>query len=119
MRKCFLFITGLLCMLLLSPCIYAQNKTISGIVTDAKGAPLAGASVVVLKSTTGTATDGEGKFKISVAPGASIVISSTGFKSQTFKVNDINGDLTVKLEEDIARLDEVVVTGLATTVKRK
>jgi TonB-linked SusC/RagA family outer membrane protein len=119
MRKCFLFITGLLCMLLLSPCIYAQNKTISGIVTDAKGAPLAGASVVVLKSTTGTATDGEGKFKISVAPGASIVISSTGFKSQTFKVNDINGDLTVKLEEDIARLDEVVVTGLATTVKRR
>ncbi|CAN5780956.1 TonB-dependent receptor [soil metagenome] len=119
MRKCLLVIAGLLCMLLLPPCIYAQSKTVSGTVTDAKGTPLAGASVVVLKSTTGTATDGEGKFKLVVSEGASIVISSTGFKSQTFKVDAINSDLIVKLEEDIARLDEVVVTGLATTVKRR
>lgn len=119
MRKCLLVITGLLGMLLLAPCIYAQNKTISGTVTDSKGTPLAGVSVVVEKSTIGTATDVDGKFKLSVPAGASIVISSTGFKSQTFKVNDINGDLSVKLEEDIARLDEVIVTGLATTVKRR
>lgn len=119
MRKCFLVITGLLCMLLLPPCIYAQNKTVSGTVTDAKGAPLAGASVLVEKSTIGTATDGEGKFKLTVPGGASIVISSTGFKSQTFKADNITGDLTVKLEEDIARLDEVIVTGMSTTVKRR
>jgi len=119
MRKFFLVITGLVCMLLLPHSIYAQNKTISGTVTDAKGTPLAGVSVLVEKSTIGTATDAEGKFRLVVPPGASLIISSTGFKSQTFKVNDINGDLSVKLEEDIARLDEVIVTGLATTVKRK
>lgn len=119
MRKCLLVITGLLCMLLLPPCIYAQNKTVSGTVTDAKGVPLAGASVVVVKSTVGTATDAEGKFRLEAPSGSSIVISSTGYKSQTFNVNNISGDLTVKLEEDIARLEEVVVTGLATTVKRR
>ena len=119
MKKCLLVITGLLCMLLLPPCIYAQNKTVNGTVTDTKGVPLAGASIIVEKSTIGTATDVEGKFKLSVPPGASIVISSTGFKSQTFKADNISGDLTVKLEEDIARLDEVIVTGMSTTVKRR
>ncbi|WP_225975375.1 SusC/RagA family TonB-linked outer membrane protein [Panacibacter ginsenosidivorans] len=119
MRKSLLVITGLLCMLLLPPCIYAQNKTVSGTVTDTKGVPLAGVSVIVEKTTIGTATDAEGKFRLAVPAGSSIVISSTGFKSQTFKADNISGDLNVKLEEDIARLDEVIVTGLATTVKRR
>src|SRR5690349_18538875 len=116
MRKCLLVIAGLWCMLLLPHTIFAQNKMISGIVTDTKGTPLAGASVIVSKTTLGTATDADGKFRLSVPESGSIVISSTGYKSQTFKVSDISGDLTVKLEEDIAKLDEVIVTGLATTV---
>lgn len=119
MRKCLLVLTGLMCFLLLAPCTYAQNKTVSGTVTDTKGLPLIGISVLVEKSTIGTATDAEGKFKLNVPPGSSIIISSTGFKSQTFKTDNISGDLSIKMEEDIARLDEVVVTGLATTIKRK
>lgn len=118
MRKCLLVFAGLWCMLLLPHAIFAQTKMISGIVTDSKGNPLAGASVIVSKTTLGTATDADGKFRLSVPENGSIVISSTGYKSQTFKVSDITGDLTVKLEEDIAKLDEVIVTGLATTVKR-
>ena len=109
---------GLFCMLLLPPSLYAQNKTVAGTVTDAKGTPLAGASVIVKQTAQGTATDADGKFTLSVPGTASIVISSTGFKTQTFKVSDISGDLTVKLEDDFGKLDEVVVTGLATTVKR-
>lgn len=110
---------GLFCILFLPVSVFAQNKVVSGKVTDANGAAIVGATVLIAKTNIGTATDAEGKFKLSVPPGASIVISSTGFKSQTFKENEISGDLNVKMEEDIARLDEVVVTGIATTVKRR
>ncbi len=119
MRRLLLLMGGLLCILLLPDSIFAQNKTVTGKVTDANGAALVGASVLIAKTNLGTATDGDGKFKLSVPPNATIVISSTGFKNQTFKASDISGDLNVKMEEDIAKLDEVVVTGLATTVKRR
>ncbi|CAN5238851.1 SusC/RagA family TonB-linked outer membrane protein [soil metagenome] len=119
MRKCFLVITGLICMLLLPPSIYAQLTPVSGTVTDAKGIALSNVSITVANTSSGTVSDTEGKFKITVSPGASIIISYTGYKSQTLKVNDIKGDLTIKLEEDFAKLDEVVVTGLTTTVKRR
>lgn len=110
---------GLFCMLLLPPSLYAQNKTVAGTVTDAKGTPLAGASVIVKQTAQGTATDADGKFTLSVPGDGFIVISSTGFKTQTFKVSDISGDFSVKMEEDFGKLDEVVVTGLSTTVKRR
>ncbi len=118
MRKLLNCIAGLLCISL-SPCfLFAQTKTVTGRITDTKLVPLAGVSVVVAKTTTGTATDADGKFNLSVPENASLVISLTGFKSQTIKVGPAQTDIQVKLDEDIARLDEVVVTGLATTVKR-
>src|SRR5689334_4891590 len=117
MRRFKLLLTGLMCIIF-SASLYAQ-KTISGKVTDTKGNALAGASVFVTNSTQGTATDNEGKFKITVPENSFIVVSALGFKSQTFKVSDISGDLVAKLEEDVAKLEEVVVTGLTTTVKRR
>src|SRR5436190_8581841 len=117
MRKLLNCIAGLLCISLLPCFLLAQNKTVTGRITDAKLVPLAGVSVVVEKSTTGTATDAEGKFNLSVPENATLVISLTGFKSQNIKLGAAQSDIQVKLEEDIARLDEVVVTGLATTVK--
>src|SRR6476620_9494777 len=112
-------LTGLILIILMPVSLYAQTKNISGKVTDSKGNPLPSATVLIEHSTQGTATDAEGKFKITVSQNASIVISAIGFKSQTFKVSDINGDLNVKLDEDIAKLEEVVVTGITTTVKRR
>ena len=112
-------LTGLILIILMPVSLYAQTKNISGKVTDSKGIPLPGATVLIEHSTQGTATDAEGKFKITVPQNASIVISAIGFKSQTLKVSDINGDLNVKLDEDIAKLEEVVVTGITTTVKEE
>jgi TonB-dependent SusC/RagA subfamily outer membrane receptor len=119
MRKLKLLLAGLMCVILLPVSLYAQIKNISGQVTDTKSNPLASASVLITHSTQGTSTDAEGKFKITVPENAFIVVSAIGYKSQTFKVSNISGDLSVKLEEDVAKLEEVVVTGLTTTVKRR
>src|SRR6476660_1930267 len=95
--------------------LLGQNKLLSGRITDMSGRPIASASVTIVQTNIGTSTDVDGQFKIDVPAGATLSISSTGYKTQTISTG--SGDnLQVKLEEDFARLDEVVVTGLATNV---
>lgn len=118
MRELMKCIAGLLCIVLLPGYLLAQERTITGKITDGSGTPLLGANIVVKETNQGTSTDAEGKFKLTVPSNATIIISSTGLKSQTIKVGNAT-ELQVKLEEDVARLDEVVVTGLTTTIKRR
>ena len=108
-----------LCIVLLPGWLHAQEKTISGKVTDANGAPLQSATVSLKQSNVATITDADGKFKLNVPDKAAVIISAAGFKTQTIKAADVQDDLQVKLILDVARLDEVVVTGLATSVKRR
>jgi len=105
-------------LFLLPGLLSAQGQSVSGRVTDAKGSPIQGVSVVVKQSSVGTTTDADGRFKLNVPANAILVISSTGYKSQSVKA-DAGANLDLKMEDDIARLDEVVVTGLSTTVKRR
>ena len=119
MRKLTKRLAGLLLILLLPGFLLAQEKTITGKVTDALGNPLPGASILVKPSNKGTITDAEGKFSVAVPANATIIITSTSFKSQTIKVTSSDADIQVKMEEDFAKLDEVIVTGLATNVKRR
>ena len=117
MRK-FKFITALL-IIISSPLISrAQDKPITGTVLDAKGRPIFGASVLILGATQGTVTDESGKFKLNAPANATLVITYTGYKSQVVKVNG-SSELKIDMSEDIGRLDEVVVTGLSTTIKRR
>ncbi len=104
---------------LLPSLLFAQGSIVTGRVTDIRSNPVTGASIVIAKTNTGTVTDTDGKFSLSVPSNASVIISSAGFKSQTIKIGSNQTELAIKLEEDFARLDEVVVTGLATTVKRR
>ena len=60
----------------------AQTTTVTGKVTDDKGKPIEGAAVVEKKSKGGTATDANGVFKLTVKPGAILVISGTGFEKR-------------------------------------
>ena len=55
---------------------------------------------------------------MSVPQNAVLIVSATGFKTQTIKPENI-ADIQIKLTEDVARLDEIVVTGLSTSVKRR
>ncbi|MGM0581460.1 MAG: SusC/RagA family TonB-linked outer membrane protein [Bacteroidota bacterium] len=99
---------------------YAQDRVIEGqVVSAGDGLPLIGASVVKKGSTTGVTTDLDGKFKIELSKPEILVVSFIGFAEKEVAVNlDQTGDLTIRLEEDITKLNEVVVSGLASSVKR-
>lgn len=113
-----LWMAALFFVALLPASLLAQERTITGRITDGTGVPLPAISIVVKQTNRGTATDVEGRFSITAPANATLVITAAGYKSQTIQIGS-SADLTIKLEEDIARLDEVVVTGLATTVKRR
>jgi TonB-linked SusC/RagA family outer membrane protein len=93
--------------------------TASGRVTDSAGEGLPGASVAVVGASRGASTDVDGNFKVQV-PGnaARLSITYTGFRTVTVEVSSSSPVANVTLEEDISGLDEVVVTGLASTIKR-
>ncbi|MCW3463805.1 SusC/RagA family TonB-linked outer membrane protein [Chitinophaga nivalis] len=100
--------------------LFAQQN-LTGKVKDAvNGSAIPGATVRVPNSSRGAISDASGTFSLSVPAGTSnITISSTGYKTKTVAVTASSGPLSILLEEDFSRLDEVVVTGLATTVKRR
>ena len=74
MRKLFLLWAGIF---LLGYTLFAQNKTITGTVSDEKGIPLPNVSVVVKNSNIGTTTDFNGKFKIDVPASAKTLVFSS------------------------------------------
>ena len=80
MRRILMFMLGLL---MISSQLLAQNRTITGRVTDAQGAPVANASVTVKGTAIGTATSSNGSFTLSVPTTATtLVISSVGYTAQ-------------------------------------
>lgn len=88
-----------------------QQVTISGIVTDNKGNPLAGASVRVKGTAVGRATDINGRFSIDASTGNTLIVSFAGYTSQEVAVTK-DGDMKIILVEDNRMLNEVVVTAL-------
>lgn len=98
---------------------FGQQKTITGTVTDkSDGAPVIGATILVQGTSVGTATDMNGKFSISAEPGRTIVIRYVGMKTQQIVVGDRNV-IDVSLELDDVGLDEVVVVGYGSAIKRE
>lgn len=96
--------------------IVQQNGTCKGIVKDATGESVIGASVVVKGTTNGTITDFDGNFALSdVKKGDILVISYVGFQTQELKWNGT--PLNVTLKEDSKTLSEVVVVGYGTQKK--
>jgi TonB-linked SusC/RagA family outer membrane protein len=118
MRKLLLLLTGVCCLLFLPLINFAQGKNITGKATDSHGNPLSGVTIIVKQTSVGTVSDADGKFKLSVPDNAVLIVSFTGFKTQTFNVNNLT-DVEIKMDEDVAKLDEVIVTGLSTSVKRR
>jgi TonB-linked SusC/RagA family outer membrane protein len=100
----------------------SQGLSISGtVVADATGEGLPGAEIQVKDSFTGTATDINGKFELNVPNQTQVVlvINYVGYKTVEQTITASTSSLEIRLEEDILRGSEVVVTGLATTVKRR
>ena len=94
----------------------AQTVTVSGTVTDPEGEPLIGASVVVQGSTTGVATDFDGKYSLTVPANATLQFSYVGFNNQDVAVNG-RTVIDVVLKENAEVLGEVVAIGYGTVKK--
>lgn len=95
--------------------------TVSGTVSDDRtGEALIGASILVKGTTSGSITDLDGGFSITLPNNQSttLIISSIGFLTQNVDVAPGVNNLSIKLKQDATNLEEVVVTGLATSVKR-
>ena len=103
-------------LLLIGSVVYSQT-TITGNVKDATS-PLPGVSVLVKGTTTGTVTDFDGNYQISVETGDVLSFSYLGFlpKEVTYSGQE---SINITLEEDAALLDEVVVVGYGKSVKKE
>lgn len=89
---------------------------IHGIVRDAKGQPVVGASVKVKGNTQGAITNAAGAFDLDAPEGATIVISAIGYKTQEVKAKN---NLIISLSDDVTELGSVVVTGFQTIDRNK
>src|SRR5690242_11022008 len=115
--KKLITIAALLWLMITPLLSHAQNSTVNLQVKESNGQPIPAATISVDKKRT-LITDAQGKIAIPNASNSIITISATGFKSQTIKADTLT-QTTIILEQDVANLDEVVVTGLSTTVKRR
>lgn len=98
-----------LCMVLPS-LLWAQNKTISGKVTDEKGAAISKASVIVKGTQVGVSTDANGTFKLSVPAAAkTLLVSSTNYVVKEVEISTT--PITIVLVAVETKLEEVVVVG--------
>ena len=97
--------------------ITQQNGACTGVVVDATGETVIGASVVVKGTTNGTITDFDGRFTLNVIPGTTLIISYFGYK--TVEMKTVAGQpINLTLTEDSEMLEEVVVVGYGTMRKK-
>ncbi|MDQ3681899.1 MAG: TonB-dependent receptor [Bacteroidota bacterium] len=106
------------CLFFVSFISIAQQKTVSGKVTDAKNEPVSGASILVKGTNTGTTTDEQGLFTIAVPNDQSVLnISYVGFETKEVRVGS-ESNLNVSLASSASTLNEVVVTGYTAQARK-
>lgn len=93
--------------------LFAQNINVTGKITDVNGDSVIGAAVAVQNTTTGTVTDIDGNYSISVPSNAVLEVSSMGFQSQLIQVNGRNR-IDIVMSEDSQALEATVVIGYGT-----
>lgn len=110
---------ALLCVFLalLAPVILqAQNQPVTGVVTSDDGSPIPGAYVMIKGTSTGTATDADGKFTLDAPADAILVFSFIGMRSEEVAVSG-RTKIDIMMATDITQLDAVVVVGYGTQKK--
>ena len=93
------------------------QKTISGVISDADAVPLPGVNVIVKGTNKGVVTDFDGNFALEANDGDVLTISFIGFTTQEVVVG-AEDNLSISLQEDYAKLDEVIITGYGSTAKK-
>lgn len=101
----------MLAFLLTGQTLWAQSRQVTGLVKDAAGEGIIGASIVEKGTANGTITDFDGNFKLNVSnANATLQISFIGYKAQEVGLNN-RTSLTITMMEDAELLDEVVIVG--------
>ena len=95
-----------------------EKKLIIGTIKDVDNNPVVAATVKEKGTTNQVSSDLKGVFKISIAPGATLVISSVGFETREFKPDE-TGSATIQLEIDSKQMSGVVVTALGIKREKK
>lgn len=105
-------------MLITSLGVFAQEKTVTGLVTDEQKQPIPGASILVKGTTRGTQSDFDGNYSLKAKTGEILVFSFVGYTTQEIKVPSAGSStvaINVVLKEAAEQLQEVVVTGYGGT----
>ncbi|NDV16864.1 SusC/RagA family TonB-linked outer membrane protein [Muricauda sp. TY007] len=100
---------ALLVMCLSIAFAHAQEKTVTGTVTDQEGVPLPGVNIVVKGTVRGTQSDFDGNYAIEASEGDILVFSYLGQRTQERSIG-AGSTINVQMAEDASQLEEVVVT---------
>ena len=115
MRHTLFKFLALFCMAFTS----AQNVNISGTIQDESGIPIPGVNIIVKNTTKGSVSDFDGNFTVTdVEIGSTLTFSYIGYITKELVIANSN-NVSVTLQEDIAKLDEVVVIGYGTQTKKE
>lgn len=106
----FLRIASVFLLLLLASTAFAQSRVVTGTITDQEGIPMPGVNVVIKGTTLGTTTNVNGQYSLEATEDALLVVSFIGYTTQEIRVGT-QDRIDIKLVEDIATLQEVVVVG--------
>ncbi|MGY0391811.1 SusC/RagA family TonB-linked outer membrane protein [Bizionia sp. KMM 8389] len=90
---------------------FAQDKTISGTVSDENGLPLPGVNIIVKGTTTGTQSDFDGNYSINASTGSVLTYSFIGYTTKEMTVGASN-NISFAMEVDSEALEEVVITAM-------
>ena len=96
---------------------FAQQRTVTGNVSDDSGVPLIGATIVIEGTSTGVTTDFNGNYSINASQGEVLVISYVSYISQKVAVGS-SDQIDITMTEDTTSLDEVVVMAYGSQTKK-
>ena len=114
MLKKFLFTLSVALGLCLA--VLAQQIQVTGTVKDPAGNPVAGATILIEGTTSGTTTNADGGYSISASPNATLLVSFIGFQSQQIAVAG-KTRIDISLKEDSQAIDDVIVVAFGTAKK--
>lgn len=119
-RKRLLFLSICTLLFFTNYKLQAQYKITGSITDERTNETLMFANIIIQNASKGTVTDLDGKFTLDIEDNSEVtlVVSSIGYLSQLVKAGPSNNVLNIKLREDATNLEEVVITGLASSVKR-
>ena len=107
---------GMVILFLMMSVQGAWAQTVKGTVNDEAGEPVIGASVKVVGSNTGAATDFNGQFSVNAPSDGQLEISYVGYQTQKVKING-KSNINIVLKEDAQMLSDVLVVGYGTMKK--